>query len=464
MSLSGVSFLFIFLPVVLGLYKLVRVPVAQSIVLVCASLLFYAWANPIYVVLLVLSVLWNYLAALNFSSQGNASRRRIEFIVAIVVNLLILGFFKYANFLISIVNVLPLGLEPLDLELPVGLSFFTFSAISYLADVYKGKSPAARNLLDLALYITFFGKLTMGPIVQYGAFRESLTGPKLTKDALAAGAPMFLRGLFKKIVIADQLAVVWAGLAGNDTVAGAWLLAIAYTLQLYFDFSGYSDMAIGVSRFFGFEFAPNFNHPYLATSAQDFWRRWHISLSSWFRDYVYIPLGGNRVSTGRWVLNIFVVWAATGLWHGANWTFILWGLYYGVILIAEKFFIRSFLEGLPRAVSHVYALLVIVVGWVLFMSADIGSAAATLGCMFGPGATGFADAQALFYLKSYFVVFLLGVVFSTNAYTKLEQLNLRTFSPTVAGVIYSVVYVAAFVLCLAFIISSTAQTFLYFAF
>lgn len=464
MSLSGVSFLFIFLPVVLGLYKLVRVPVAQSIVLVCASLLFYAWANPIYVVLLVLSVLWNYLAALNFSSQGNASRRRIEFIVAIVVNLLILGFFKYANFLISIVNVLPLGLEPLDLELPVGLSFFTFSAISYLADVYRGKSLAERNLLNVALYISFFGKLTMGPIVQYADFQKSFTGAKLTKEVLGWGAPLFLRGLFKKVVIADQLAVVYAGLQGNGTVAGAWLLAIAYMLQLYFDFSGYSDMAIGASRFFGFDFAPNFNHPYLATSAQDFWRRWHISLSTWFRDYVYIPLGGNRVSAGRWVANIFVVWAATGLWHGANWTFVLWGLYYGVILIAEKFFIRSFLERLPRFVSHIYALLVILFGWVLFMSADIGSAAATFGCMFGWGASAFIDASALLYLKSYFIVFVLGVVFSTNAYTALEGLNKRFLGESLGGIVYCLVYALAFALCLAFMISSTAQAFLYFAF
>lgn len=463
MSFSSLTFIFAFLPITWLLHYFIRIPLWQNILLVITSLLFYAWSEPLYVVLLVLSILWNYASALNIAKCENHTRRRTELIIAIVVNLFILGFFKYANFLIGILNSVFLSLPEIEAGLPIGLSFFTFSALSYLVDVYKEKTPAQKNLLYLALYISFFGKLTMGPIVQYADCQNQLKARRTTKADLGAGVALFLKGLIKKVVIADQLAVVFSALQGNDTIIGAWTLAIAYTLQLYFDFSGYSDMAIGVSRLFGFHFKKNFDHPYLALNAQDFWRRWHISLSTWFRDYLYIPLGGNRVSSARWCVNLLIVWAATGLWHGANWTFIVWGLYYGVILMCEKFFLRAALEKTPKAIQHIYALVVIVIGWVLFMSPDITSAIHTLGYMLGIGASALADSSTLFYLKSYGFIFILGIIFSTNVYMRIKKFNVETFRNK-AGIVRVCVYVVMTLICVSFMMSNTVQAFLYAAF
>lgn len=456
MSFSSLIFIFAFLPLTLLLYHLLPTSQIKNVVLLVASLLFYAWDQPKFLILLILSVLWNYVSALSFDQETDTKKRKRSFIFGVVVNILILGFFKYTNFFLG-------GLVQLKLSLPIGLSFFTFSAISYLADVYMGKSKAQRNILYVALYISFFGKVNMGPIVQYHDMEDFLAKREVTGEKWNTGIVLFLKGLFKKVLIADRLAVMFAALATDASVLGTWLYAIGYMLQLYFDFSGYSDMAIGLSRLFGFDFAPNFDHPYIALNIQDFWRRWHISLSRWFRDYIYIPLGGNRVSQTMYIRNIMIVWLCTGLWHGANWTFIVWGLYYGVLLLLEKYFLRDLLSHVPTAVQHIYTLLLVLIGWVFFMSPNIGAAFGVIGRMFFIGTKGLVSNTAWFYLKSNLLLLIVACIFSTTFYKYLWRMDvvfLRKQAPLAA----TIVYVVLFVISITYIISSTYQSFLYFAF
>lgn len=416
MVFTDLIFLFCFLPISVLLTKQIRNIKLQNILLVVFSLLFYAWSNPIYVVLLILSILWNYFTAFELEAQDDGKTKKILLIVSVVVNLFILGFYKYTGFLMDILHIQ----SNLKIALPVGLSFFTFSELSYIFDVYNGKSKPQKNIILFTLYVSFFGKISMGPIVSYHEMEDQLTNRTLSKAQYASGMVLFSKGLIKKVLLADQLSYVYSILQNNTSTLGVWLLAICYMLQIYFDFSGYSDMAIGLSRFFGFDFKPNFDHPYTATSVQDFWRKWHISLSQWFRDYLYIPLGGNRVDKNTYIRNILIVWFCTGLWHGANWTFILWGLYYGCLLLLEKFFLREKLEKLPKPISHIYTLLVVLIGWVFFMSPNITTAFTTLGKMIGIGATTFANNQAKFMLKSYFILFALAILLSTKVYDKIQ--------------------------------------------
>ena len=416
MVFTDLIFLFCFLPISVLLTKQIRNINLQNILLVVFSLLFYAWSNPIYVVLLILSILWNYFTAFELEAQDDEKTKKILLIVSVVVNLFILGFYKYTGFLMDILHIQ----SNLKIALPVGLSFFTFSELSYIFDVYNGKSKPQKNIILFTLYVSFFGKISMGPIVSYHEMEDQLIIRTLSKAQYASGIVLFSKGLIKKVLLADQLSYVYSILQNNTSTLGVWLLAICYMLQIYFDFSGYSDMAIGLSRFFGFDFLPNFDHPYTATSVQDFWRKWHISLSQWFRDYLYIPLGGNRVDKNTYIRNIFIVWFCTGLWHGANWTFILWGLYYGCLLLLEKFFLREKLEKLPKPISHIYTLLVVLIGWVFFMSSNITTAFSTLGKMISIGTTTFANNQAKFMLKSFFLLFILAILLSTKVYDKIQ--------------------------------------------
>lgn len=351
----------------------------------------------------------------------------------------------------------------LKIALPVGLSFFTFSELSYIFDVYNGKSKPQKSIILFTLYVSFFGKISMGPIVSYHEMEDQLTNRTLSKAQYASGMVLFSKGLIKKVLLADQLSYVYSILQHNTSTLGVWLLAISYMLQIYFDFSGYSDMAIGLSRFFGFDFKPNFDHPYTATSVQDFWRKWHISLSQWFRDYLYIPLGGNRVDKNTYIRNIFIVWFCTGLWHGANWTFILWGLYYGCLLLLEKFFLREKLVKLPKPISHIYTLLVVLIGWVFFMSPNITTAFTTLGKMIGIGATTFANNQAKFMLKSYFIVFVLAILLSTKVYDRIQIFVYNQYKMKAVYTTWTI-YMILIIVCIAFIVGGTYHSFLYFAF
>lgn len=459
MVFTDLIFLFCFLPISVLLTKQIRNIKLQNILLVVFSLLFYAWSNPIYVVLLILSILWNYFTAFELEAQDDEKTKKILLIVSVVVNLFILGFYKYTGFLMDILHIQ----SNLKIALPVGLSFFTFSELSYIFDVYNGKSKPQKNIILFTLYVSFFGKISMGPIVSYHEMEDQLTNRTLSKAQYASGMVLFSKGLIKKVLLADQLSYVYSILQNNTSTLGVWLLAICYMLQIYFDFSGYSDMAIGLSRFFGFDFKPNFDHPYTATSVQDFWRKWHISLSQWFRDYLYIPLGGNRVDKNTYIRNIFIVWFCTGLWHGANWTFILWGLYYGCLLLLEKFFLREKLEKLPKPISHIYTLLVVLIGWVFFMSPNITTAFSTLGKMISIGTTTFANNQAKFMLKSYFIVFALAILLSTKVYDKIQIFVYNQYKMKAVYTTWTI-YIILLIVCIAFIVGGTYHSFLYFAF
>lgn len=459
MVFTDLIFLFCFLPISVLLTKQIRNIKLQNILLVVFSLLFYAWSNPIYFVLLILSILWNYFTAFELEAQDDEKAKKILLIVSVVVNLFILGFYKYTGFLMDILHIQ----SNLKIALPVGLSFFTFSELSYIFDVYNGKSKPQKNIILFTLYVSFFGKISMGPIVSYHEMEDQLTNRTLSKAQYASGIVLFSKGLIKKVLLADQLSYVYSILQNNTSTLGVWLLAISYMLQIYFDFSGYSDMAIGLSRFFGFDFKPNFDHPYTATSVQDFWRKWHISLSQWFRDYLYIPLGGNRVDKNTYIRNIFIVWFCTGLWHGANWTFILWGLYYGCLLLLEKFFLREKLEKLPKPISHIYTLLVVLIGWVFFMSPNITTAFTTLGKMIGIGATTFANNQAKFMLKSYFILFILAILLSTKVYDRIQIFVYNQYKMKAVYTTWTI-YIILLIVCIAFIVGGTYHSFLYFAF
>lgn len=459
MVFTDLIFLFCFLPISVLLTKQIRNIKLQNILLVVFSLLFYAWSNPIYVVLLILSILWNYFTAFELEAQDDEKTKKILLIVSVVVNLFILGFYKYTGFLMDILHIQ----SNLKIALPVGLSFFTFSELSYIFDVYNGKSKPQKNIILFTLYVSFFGKISMGPIVSYHEMEDQLTNRTLSKAQYASGIVLFSKGLIKKVLLADQLSYVYSILQNNTSTLGVWLLAISYMLQIYFDFSGYSDMAIGLSRFFGFDFKPNFDHPYTATSVQDFWRKWHISLSQWFRDYLYIPLGGNRVDKNTYIRNIFIVWFCTGLWHGANWTFILWGLYYGCLLLLEKFFLREKLEKLPKPISHIYTLLVVLIGWVFFMSSNITTAFSTLGKMISIGTTTFANNQAKFMLKSYFLLFILAILLSTKVYDKIQIFVYNQYKMKAVYTTWTI-YIILIIVCIAFIVGGTYHSFLYFAF
>lgn len=459
MVFTDLIFLFCFLPISVLLTKQIRNIKLQNILLVVFSLLFYAWSNPIYVVLLILSILWNYFTAFELEAPDDEKTKKILLIVSVVVNLFILGFYKYTGFLMDILHIQ----SNLKIALPVGLSFFTFSELSYIFDVYNGKSKPQKNIILFTLYVSFFGKISMGPIVSYHEMEDQLTNRSLSKAQYASGMVLFSKGLIKKVLLADQLSYVYSILQNNTSTLGVWLLAISYMLQIYFDFSGYSDMAIGLSRFFGFDFKPNFDHPYTATSVQDFWRKWHISLSQWFRDYLYIPLGGNRVDKNTYIRNIFIVWFCTGLWHGANWTFILWGLYYGCLLLLEKFFLREKLEKLPKPISHIYTLLVVLIGWVFFMSPNITTAFTTLGKMIGIGATTFANNQAKFMLKSYFILFVLAILLSTKVYDRIQIFVYNQYKMKAVYTTWTI-YIILLIVCIAFIVGGTYHSFLYFAF
>lgn len=459
MVFTDLIFLFCFLPISVLLTKLIRNVKLQNILLVVLSLLFYAWSNPIYVVLLILSILWNYFTAFELEAQNDEKTKKILLIVSVVVNLFILGFYKYTGFLMDILHIQ----SDLKIALPVGLSFFTFSELSYIFDVYNGKSKPQKNIILFTLYVSFFGKISMGPIVSYHEMEDQLRNRTLSKAQYASGMVLISKGLIKKVLLADQLSYVYSILQNNTSTLGVWLLAISYMLQIYFDFSGYSDMAIGLSKFFGFDFKPNFDHPYTATSVQDFWRKWHISLSQWFRDYVYIPLGGNRVDKNTYIRNIFIVWFCTGLWHGANWTFILWGLYYGCPLLLEKFFLREKLEKLPKPISHIYTLLVVLIGWVFFMSPNITTAFSTLGKMIGIGTTTFANNQAKFMLKSYFIVFVLAILLSTKVYDRIQIFVYNQYKMKAVYTTWTI-YIILLIVCIAFIVGGTYHSFLYFAF
>lgn len=468
MVFSSIVFLFTFLPITLLLYYLVPRKGKNPVLLLC-SLVFYAWGEPVYIFLMIISILFNYFSGLDIARKRGKRRAMLQSLAgAVAVNLLILGFFKYYGFVVENLNaVLPFHIPYRSLALPVGISFYTFQTISYLVDVYRGKVQLQTNLVDFGTYVTMFPKLIAGPVVRYSDIMVQLRERQETASKLGEGAIIFLTGLAKKVLIANSIGMLYAKvLALPDagiSVMTAWIGTIAFTFQIYFDFSGYSDMAIGLGKMFGFEFLKNFDYPYMAKSITEFWRRWHISLGTWFREYVYIPLGGNKVSMPRHMFNLLVVWFLTGLWHGVEWNFIIWGLYYGIILILEKYVLGKLLQKLPETVQMLYSIVLVMIGWVFFFSPNLSSAVSYLGKMFGVGAAGFGDRQALYLLKSNWMLILAAVVGSTPIIHRLGRVLLYDEERPRPG-ICALIYGGMFLLSIAYLVTESYNSFLYFRF
>lgn len=467
MTFNSIVFLFSFLPICLILCYVVPKRFRNVPMLLC-SLVFYAWGNPTYLLLMAFSVVFNYLTGLQLAAYQEEERHtgaKVSMICAVVVNLLVLGFFKYYGFLLSTINSLTgLHLSAPELPLPLGISFFTFSVLSYVLDVYRGKAEVQKNFLDFALFVTFFPKVISGPIVQYHDMAAQLKERSMSPAKFGAGISLFLVGLAKKVLLADNLGVTFSAISGLDAMSAgtAWLGMILYSLQLYFDFSGYSDMAIGLAQLFGFTWEKNFDYPYLSTGISEFWRRWHISLGSWFRDYLYIPLGGSRVkSRGRLIFNLFVVWFSTGLWHGANWTFIAWGLMYFVLLCVEK--LTGFEKcSVPLWLAWIYTMLFVVLGWVLFRAENLTGAVKYVLAMFGIGASGLLDAKAAYYMAEYKLFFLLAIAASLPIAGWLGKA--KEHLDGAISVLYPVWIIGVYAVAVSFIVKGGYNPFIYFNF
>ena len=461
MVFSSGIFLFLFLPIVLLIYynPLIRSRSFRNIFLFLASIIFYAWGEPVYVLLMLSSIVVNWLFGRCIMAGKNST---VIAALAVVYNLAFLFVFKYLDFAITNCNnLLNLSIPLFGIELPIGISFYTFQAMSYVIDVKRKPELAQRSLLNVGLYIACFPQLIAGPIVRYETVAQQIRERTESWNDVTVGLRRFLWGLAKKVILANNLAK-FADLAFDGTelsTALAWLGAAAYMLQIYFDFSGYSDMAIGLGRMFGFRFDENFNYPYAASGITDFWRRWHISLSTWFRDYVYIPLGGNRVRPARHILNLFLVWLLTGIWHGANWTFILWGLIYFLLLMLEKY---TPLKRVPKLIGHLYTLLAVCLCWVLFRAASLSSALEYLKAMFGAAPLGIWDGNASIVLTNGFVYFLLGAILSFPIVPFFAK---KPFvQKPVVQYLLAFFQLLVFLLTIGFILSSSYDPFIYFNF
>lgn len=464
MDFSTITFLFFLLPLSVLVYFLVPKRMKNGALLVL-SLLFFSWGVPEYLLLLLLSLFFHYFTALELEAhlqRGHKRRAKNVLTASVVLDLLLLGFFKYYGFLVDNLNaLLGTSMEARTLPAPLGLSFYTFTVLSYLFDVYRGRASVAKNPLKFALYATFFPKLVSGPIVQYADIEEQLEEHPFSWELFGSGARLFLIGLGKKVLLADLLGLTFYAVSdlplADVTFVTAWVGALSYALMLYFDFGGYSDMAIGLSQIFGFRIGKNFDYPYLSDSITDFWRRWHISLGAWFRDYVYIPLGGSREGRGRTIRNLLIVWCLTGIWHGASWNFVAWGLYYGVLLVLEKFVLRNLSEKLPKSLKHLLTLFLVCVGWVFFFSDSLGMAFSWIGRMLGFG--GFSDATAWYYLGSSWFVLLLSAFAATPIGAGIGNNLLR--KKRVWKPLTVVFFGIIFLLCIACMMNDTYTTFLY---
>ena len=470
MVFSSLLFLFRFLPAVLILYYIAPRKL-RNVILLLFSLFFYAWGEPKYVFLMLFTITMDFFIGKGIDKakkEGNQKKAKRFLMTSILVDLSILGFFKYADFLIGTVNTLTgAGIPLLGIPLPIGISFFTFQTMSYTIDVYKGSTEVQKNWIKYGTYVSMFPQLIAGPIVQYKTIAEQMEHRKENTSDFSEGIHRFMIGLGKKVLIANNIGALWDAIAVlpvDGLAAGtAWLGALAYTFQIYFDFSGYSDMAIGLGKMFGFHFLENFNYPYISKSITEFWRRWHISLSSWFKEYVYIPLGGNRCKIAKQIRNILVVWMLTGMWHGAAWNFVAWGLYYGIILIIEKYILSPVLDKLPSVVRHIYSIVLVVIGWVLFFSPSLGGAARYLGMMLGAGAHGVADRESLYLLTTNLVLWIILIIGSTPL-TDVRYQHMLRQKKWNTTLLNGIVYAVLFILCIAYLVTETYNPFLYFRF
>jgi len=467
MLFSSISFLYYFLAIVLVVYFAVPFKF-KNFVLLVASLGFYFYGEPIYTLLMLATTLSSYIHGLLIAKFKGKILSKVFLWSSVVTSVLVLGFFKYSDFFIHNVNtIFGSNFSLLGIALPIGISFFTFQTMSYTIDVYRGDAKPQKSFIRLATYVALFPQLIAGPIVRYTTVEEELSVRKHSFENFSYGVNRFIIGLAKKVLIADRLGALSRELHASDeaSVIGFWIYAIAISLQLYFDFSGYSDMAIGLGRIFGFHFLENFNYPFISKSISEFWRRWHMSLGSWFRDYIYIPMGGNRVSVPRWLLNTATVWFVTGFWHGADWTFIVWGLYFAVLLVLEKFFLNKFFAKLPKFISHIYVIILILVSFVIFNGSGMSGAVADVGKMFGAGGLPLWSSDTAYRLGSYALVLIIGAFGSTpilkNAVLKLKENNKIN---NVFNILEPVFHVAILLIVTAYFVDGSFSPFLYFRF
>ncbi len=467
MLFSSIPFLYYFLPLVLAVYFLTP-RAGKNAVLFLSSLLFYAWGEPRFCIFMLLSIAQGYVFGRLIEKHAQNKKRSKLFLTAsVALSLALLAYCKYADFFLSSVNaVTGLSFKLLHVTLPIGISFYTFQILSYVVDVYRGEVPAQKSFLKLGTYIAMFPQLIAGPIVRYADIAPQLDSRQTTLEDVSSGACRFVIGLSKKVLLANVLyELITAFQQSRDlSVLYFWLYAVSFALQLYFDFSGYSDMAIGLGRIFGFRFQENFNYPYISGSITEFWRRWHISLGSWFRDYVYIPLGGNRVSKAKWLRNILVVWMLTGLWHGASWNFVLWGLGFAVLLVAEKLVYGRLLQR-THVLKHVYTLLLVTLSFVLFNADSVSEAVSQLGAMFGAGGLPLVSTEGVYYLKSYAGTFLFATIGATPLVSNaISRFGKTRFGAQALTVLQPLVMLALLAACTAFLVDGSFNPFLYFRF
>lgn len=473
MIFSSLLFLFRFLPAVLVLYYLAPRPLRNLVLLLC-SLVFYAWGEPVYIILMIVSILVSYTGGIlvdRFKTQGRQKAAKAALIGSSVISLSLLGFFKYADFVIGTVNSLTgADINLLKIALPIGISFYTFQTMSYTIDVYRGEAHVQKNLISFGAYVTMFPQLIAGPIVQYKTIDRQLRTRKETAGQFAYGIHRFMIGLGKKVLLANNAGSLWDTISSiphtQIPVAMSWMGLAAYTFQLYFDFSAYSDMAIGLGHMFGFRFLENFNYPYVSKSITEFWRRWHISLSTWFRDYVYIPLGGNRVAAWKHIRNILVVWMLTGIWHGASWNFVLWGLYYGVLLLIEKFVLGKYLKKLPGVFQHIYCMFFVMLGWQLFVFDDMSAGISFAKALFGMYGSGLANRETLYLLYNNAVLLILLILGSTQLPARAGNWICAKLkgNEILLTIVKNIFYVVIFLLSVAWLVDASYNPFLYFRF
>ena len=471
MVFSSLLFLFYFLPAVLAVYFIVPRR-AKNVVLLLFSLFFYAWGEPVYIFLMLFSICMDYLLGLWMERAKQAPGRAKKVLaLAVVLNVALLGFFKYADFFVENLNALTgLAIPALQIPLPIGISFYTFQAMSYLIDLYRGDVPVQRNIISFGTYVSLFPQLIAGPIVRMRTVVGELADRRENFDDFSSGVKRFVTGLAKKVLIANTVGAVWSQISAMDIrelpVLTAWIGLFAFTFQIYFDFSGYSDMAIGLWRMFGFHFLENFDYPYISKSITEFWRRWHISLSSWFKEYVYIPLGGNRKGFPKQIRNILIVWLLTGFWHGASWNFVAWGLYFGVLLIVEKLFLLRFLKKLPAFFQHVYTMLLVMLGWAIFSFDSLGNGIAYIRALFGGYGQPIWDGGGVYLLYTNIALLLIAAVGSTPLPKELwRRLEGRLSAhPIPLGAMETCLVAAGMVLSIAFLVDASYNPFLYFRF
>ena len=466
MVFSSLYFLFLYLPIVLLVYYITPLK-WRNLWLLVVNLIFYGWGEPRYIVLMLFTIVLDYFMGLvvaRCKERDNDKGARIAVAVALVLNLAILFFFKYWDLVAKTFQYFGIGMPVLNLTLPIGISFYTFQTMTYPVDVYRGDAQVQKNIVNFGTFVTLFPQLIAGPIIKYKELADQMTYRTHSPVQFASGVQVFTVGLAKKVLLANNIGKLWdvylALPVDQLTVSGAWLGVLAFSLQLYFDFSGYSDMAVGLGRMLGFEFLRNFNYPYISKSVTEFWRRWHISLGSWFREYLYIPMGGNRVSKPRLFFNLFVVWAATGIWHGASWNFLVWGLYFAVLVILEKAFLGKLLEKLPAAIQHIYTLFLVLVSWAVFAVEDFGHLGAYLAAMFGGASGGLYNENVGYYFTSFLPMRIIGCMAATPLAAKLwAKLPVK-----VVKVILPVVLLAGLIFSTAYLVDATYNPFLYFRF